>query len=64
MNKPYQNSPNIVLSQSDITDILSKLNSHVKQSADPAQALFQLLDYDDHFSFTLDDCRLALKKYK
>lgn len=60
MNKPYENSENIVLNQSDITEIIGKLNSHVKSSDDPAQALYRLLEYEDDFPFTIDDCRMAI----
>lgn len=61
MNKPYENSENLVLAKSDIGEIIEKMYRHVVNCEDPAQALYNLLDYDDEFPFSYEECKLAVQ---
>lgn len=59
MNEPYKNSENIKLSVTNMYDHSKEIHRFLNDSNDPAAALHKLLDYNDEFSFTIEECAQA-----
>lgn len=60
MNKPYENSKNMFFFKSEFRQIISVVARYVSNSSDKAEVLYRLLDYDDDYRFSLEECRLGI----
>lgn len=60
MIKPYENSKNLVFIDSEFRQIAGEVRRYVSNAGDKAEALYRLLDYDDDYRFSLEECRLGI----
>lgn len=59
MNKPIDNAEGLVVYHR--AETLKKLRAFVVGHQSPAEALCALLDYGDDYTFSVDDCALAVE---